>query len=47
MRSSLFRALAAVLGLLLAGVAAAQAAEPADVIFFTGNTYGTLAPCPS
>lgn len=46
MRSFFFRALTAVLGLLLAGVAA-FAAEPAGVIFFTGNTYGTLAPCPS
>lgn len=42
------RLLAALAGLLLSlAVLPALAAEPAAVVFFTGNTYGTLAPCPS
>ncbi len=40
--------LAALVGLLLSLPALpARAADPAAVVFFTGNTYGTLAPCPS
>lgn len=49
MHCSLFRLWATVLGLLLplSFLSRAQAADPAAVIFFTGNTYGTIAPCPS
>ncbi|MEL7642373.1 MAG: hypothetical protein AAGU21_22275 [Solidesulfovibrio sp.] len=42
------RSLAALIGLLLTlSAPAARAADPAAVVFFTGNTYGTIAPCPS
>ena len=44
------RALAAVLTAVLAlpfAMSYAAAAQPAAVLFFTGNTYGNIAPCPS
>lgn len=50
MSSPIARVFAAVLGALCAlpfAPVRALAAEPAAVIFFTGNTYGTISPCPS
>lgn len=44
----LFRTLTAALALCLLAVAApVRAAEPLLTVLFTGNTYGTYAPCPS
>lgn len=48
MPKMLFRTLTAALALCLLAVAApVRAAEPLLTVLFTGNTYGTYAPCPS
>ena len=50
MTRCLSRALAAVFTAVLAlplTMSCATAAQPAAILFFTGNTYGNIAPCPS